>query len=372
MSDPRPPWEQYAAPAATDDSPPWEQAAAQQDTRPPWEQYATPTPQAPEQQFPTTAESMGTMAQGAGSALWDMAKSIPQAAAAPFMAVPREVAAMAGYGESPSMAQLRASGQHITNALKAGPMGAEGAGEAISAIPMVGPAVVGAIKGAGTILTPAYKSATGRTGEITPEEMKQAASVGGAGVANLGTALVAPKVPGATEAVAAKVTPANVVNVLKFTAKNVGPEALAEGLGAHVGVGYLGGQVVRAILRHPKVMALGDIAVDKMLRAAQNGNLGAAAQAAAKALERHPEIAETVAKDVATMPPPQPKVPTGTPIVGRMPTPGNVKMATVYTKPKTIDAPFTPSQRKIALEDLQRQIATDDDIFAAFGISGDK
>jgi len=355
----------------------------------------------PEQQFPTTAENMGTMAQGAGTALWNMVKSAPEAAMAPFIAAPREVAAMAGYGESPSMAQLRASGAHITNALKAGPMSPEGAGEAVSAIPMVGPAVVGAIKGAGTILTPAYKTVFGGgAGTITPEEMTNAAKVGGEGVAQLGTALATgPTVRGAaTKAAAWSVGPTRVASALREVSKAVTSEALGHAVGLPHGVGYLVGRAALEML--PDLIRKEPALFDRSIAAASRGDMAALADTMAKAAESDPEIAQSLSEKMAATAPP-PKVggvipadqfmdamvarrvareaaktvtPTGRPIVGRMPTPGNVKMATVYTKPKPLNAPMTPKERNLALEEMQRKLADDAgmDIFSVFGMEQPK
>jgi len=354
----------------------------------------------PEQHFPTPGETFKTGVDNFGNTLLDMVKAAPMAAAAPFIAPAREVAAMAGYGESPSMAQLRASGQHITNALKAGPMSPEGAGEAVSAIPGIGPAVVGAIKGTGTIFTPAYKTVFGGgAGTITPEEMTNAAKVGGEGVAQLGTALAGgPTVRGsATKSAAWAVGPTKVASALREVSKAVVGEAAGHALGIPHGVGYLVARNALEIL--PDLLKSKPALFDRTIAAASRGDMAALADTMAKAAEADPQIAQSLSEKMAATAPP-PKVggvipadqfmdamvarrvareaaktvtPTGRPIVGRQPTPGNVKMATVYTKPKPLNAPMTPKERNLALEEMQRKLADDAgmNIFDVFGIGED-
>lgn len=271
--------------------------------------------------------------------------------------------------------------------------------------------VIGGVK---NLATPAAKTVFGGgAGTITPEEIKAAADTGGGAVAQLGTALVAPRVPAAVRWTAG---PSRVATALRKVVKGAGSKAVGQYVGLPHGVGYLVGKAVLDVL--PKLAEEKPAVFDRVLEAASKGDGVAVAESMAKVAEKDPDMAaafsEAMRKSAppAKLPPLRPagevldevaarrkaKIPVegrpgawdytqegmpsgvdapqkttgaGTPIVGRMPTPGNVKMATIYSNPKTpAGKPLTTAQRNQALIELQRKAAEDAglDIFSAFGI----
>lgn len=234
----------------------------------------------PEQAFPTPGETAATFAGGAVRALPGMAMGMVEGATAPFMAVPREVAALVTGGPSPTMTALRESAGHVRSALAPGDAGpGRRLAEAVSAVPGAAPIV----KGTEEILTPAYKTATEGVGTVTPAEMKTAAETGGAATAGLAVPEIAKG--------AGKVSPATVGKVLKFTAEHAAKNAVPGGVV---------GKVVSAFILTPEIRAkLGTVIQDSIINAVQRGNQAEAAAAVAKALEKHPELAEIHAQKVA-------------------------------------------------------------------------
>lgn len=225
----------------------------------------------PERAFPTPGETAMTAGRGALKAIPAMAYEAAKASyLAPF-AVPREAYAAVTGQPSPSMQQLR-----------------------------------GLAQGAQDIATPAYKAATGRTGEITPEEMERAANVGGGAVAGLAAPFVpkvaraaGPAVKGTASAVGkVGVTPANAAKVLKFAATEAAGAALGAPFGGATIARSLLSRGVMAALEHPKVSA---ILKDKLIRTAQAGNVKASAEVMAKAVEKAPELADVLGADDAMM-----------------------------------------------------------------------
>lgn len=237
-------------------------------------------PAVPEEQFPTPGETATTFAGGAVRALPGMAAGMVEGAVAPVLAVPREVAALVTGGPSPTMQALRESAGHVRAALAPGDAGpGRRVAEAVSAIPGAAPIV----KGAEMILTPAYKTATEGVGTVKPAEMKAAAETGGAATAGL----VMPEIAKG----AGKVSPATVGKVLELTAKHAVAKAVPGGVA---------GKLISAFILTPEIRAkVGTIVQDSVINAVRRGSEAEAAAAVAKALEKHPEVAEIHAQKVA-------------------------------------------------------------------------
>ena len=352
--------------------PPWEQYQAAEP--PPWESYAAPPPE----QFPTFGQTMATFGKSAVRAVPGMVMGALEGSAAPFMALPRDLYALAkgNPAASPTVQQMADSFAHMRAAMApddAGP--GERIGEAVSAVPMVGPAIVGAVKGAGKILTPAYRAATGGSGTITPQEMRQAAETGGEGAAMLA-------VPELARGAAA--IPYG--RVAKVGAK-VGLSQLAPGAAKILQAKAAIGDFVLGSLMKKATPYLQDV----ILGAIQKGDVAKAAAAVAKAEASIPASMAASAEAEAAVPASIKAPPAGTTretnaernlrlfkqfqqdfegAKASVPEPGNVKMATVYTKPKTeggpVDKPMTPKQRDLVLEQLKAAEEAGLDIFEAF------
>jgi len=237
-----------------------------------------PVQQAP---FPTPGQTARTFAGGAVRAIPGMALGAIEGAAAPMMAVPREIGALVSGGPSPLAQQYREAAGHVRNALAPGDAGpGRRLAEAASAIPGVAPIVQGAER----ILTPAYKTATAGVGTVTPEEMTGAAETGGAATA----ALAIPEIGKGVGAI----SPATVGKVLKFTAKETAKHVVAPG-------STVAGKIVSQFVTGPLMRKAGTIAQDMILEAIRKGDLPKAAETVAKVLDKNPELAAAHAQEVA-------------------------------------------------------------------------
>jgi hypothetical protein len=355
--------------------------------------------------FPTPGETALTFAGGAVRAIPGMLKGAVSGA--------MEGAALAS-GLGPTDAAQEDMNRHIQAAMAPGASVGTRVSEGVQALPMVGPMAAEIARGAKTILTPAAKTAAGiiipnqdvNVGTITPEEMNAAADTGGAAVANL----AAPKV-------VSKVTPATVGKVLKFTAKNAALEAVAPG-------GTVAGKIISHFVTSRLMKMAGTYAQDVLIGAIENGNVGKAAETLSKVLEKNPDLAAAHAQEVAKVMNPEAApaktyspvdsspaavearnaakrarrgtlaksqeragaagTVVATPVVEEalttlekrapMPEKGNVKPATVYTKPTTkpIEGrPLTPKQREMRLKQLEAAQAAGLDIWEAFGVAKD-
>lgn len=391
------------------------------------------TPTVPETPFPTPGQTAGTMAIGALKAIPGMARGAVEGATAPFTAIPREAMAAVRGQPSPTMQQIRESAGHLGAAFAPGSAGpGERLGEAVSAIPTVGPAVMGAVRGAGTIATPAYKAATGGVGTITPEEMNQAAETGGAAVAGLSV----PEIGKYGGPLAGKV-PGGVGKVLQFSQKHAPTVATAAFQGA-LGHSLAAAKTLLGAAIKPAVLeAMGTIKQDAILTSVAAGDVEGAAAALAKGIEKSPAAAKAMAEalkaeaekvgvasagptTVPEMAPPRVIKPippmrnatpdaikaraaertarqqgalaksqaqvgastvVATPVVeqalttiekrGAMPVKGNVTMPSISTKPKgtgPTGRPLTPKQREMRMNQLKAAQAAGLDIWEAFGV----
>lgn len=375
--------------------------------------------------FPTPGQTAGTFLGSAVRSLPGMAVGMVQAAAAPFVQIPNEAHALVTGAPSPTMTALRESAGHARAALAPGEAGpGRRLAEAASAIPGAAPIVQGAER----ILTPAYKTATEGVGTVTPGEMKAAAETGGAATAALAMPEIAKGV--------SNVSPATVGKVLKFTAKHAMGEVVAPGktLAGKIIVTALSNPKVREKLgtifqdrvigaidsgNLPKAAEILTKALEKNPEAAalhakdvaaavsaEASKVGAVADGPATVPEMAPATARTFsptdnspaaveARNSAkrarrgTLVQSQARAESrgtivATPVVEQavetlakratMPVKGNVKPATVYTKPATkpIDGrPLTPKQREMRLKQLEAAQAAGLDIWEVFGTAKD-
>lgn len=353
---------------------------------------------------------------GALKAIPGIARGMAEGATAPITLPMREAYAAVTGGPSPSMDQVRQTFQSLQS------------GDYLRAIPVVGPLASEVIEGGQKIVTPLAKTVVSGAGSITPEEMNTAADTGGAAIANL----AAPELARGGVAVAGKISPGmgkllkfgakNAPAVVaaasghpmvaaKLMIRGAIKNAVLEPLGTIITDQVLakiaandveGASAVlsRGLEKNPKAAEAFASAMEKEANATAprtysplDGSPEAvAARNAAKrerlgrppaetpvvvpgptsALQRPAFVDEAagVQAPIDTMPGGYPRgsaSPLPPPKI-QMPVPGNVKPATVFTKPgPKVKPPAGESASAKALAERQKGVASADDIRAAFG-----
>jgi hypothetical protein len=251
---------------------------------------AQSAPAVPEEPFPTPGETASTFAGGAIRAIPGMAAGMVEGATAPFLAIPREAVAAVRGQPSPTMTALRDAAGHVRAALAPGDAGpGRRLAEAASVIPGVAPVV----QGAETILTPAYKTATGGVGTVKPAEMKAAAETGGAATAGLAMPEMARGVGAGTRGVVRASGGAG--KVLEFSQKHAPSVAKAA---IEVGMGHpiAAARTILGIAVNPTTLkAMGTMQQDAIITSVAAGDVEGAAAAVAKGIEKSPAAAKAMA-----------------------------------------------------------------------------
>ncbi len=394
--------------------------------------YALPAgwtvePDAPEEEaFPTPGETAATMI---GSGLQAIPGMIAGTAKTAY-----DIAQLVSGEPETGRRYAQESIDHVQAAMDPTRSAGDRVGEAVSAIPVAGPMVTGLVKQAGRAFTPAYRAVTGGvsrvsgreladaavagakqgvsrgqpilgaargvteavmqagSGQITPQEMREAATAGGEGVAALALPSAVKGAGKVAGAVLPRITPKTVATVLKFTAKATAGDVTGA-------AGVLGKAVVGDVLTRA-AGKLGEIAVDGILNALQRRNLPAAVEAIAKAAEKSPEVAKIAAEAAAKAegaaptpfagpytgtwdsprpsrpipPAPEPPAPPVPPVDHRstIPPKGKSRIPTTFTPPERIGppkptGPLTSAQRKLQIDQIRAAQEAGLDIFEAFG-----